>query len=174
MRHILLIIFSFLISHMVQGQKVLLLEDRAEIRPIKFYEGQEIDVKLKEYPKDWETLKIERFLDEEQIIVAENGMYKLSEISHVRIERKIIKNIYLATTSLAVSGLVFGGIGELYNGRPAGALGVAVLSGIVYGTGWLINKLLRYRKYKLGNKYRLKILDVSFPDPQKVVPSPRL
>jgi len=163
---ILAIIFCFQIApQSVSAQVVLYLEMMKEEKPIKYYEGQKLSFKSKDFPKDWQEITIGKIIDEEKIITYDGGMLKLEDIIQVRRSRAWA---YLGGTMLQTFGttwLVFGGIAHVATDEFSFGPDTAIIGGSALLSGWILKKLFRYKKYKIGKKNRLKILDLSWPAP---------
>lgn len=152
-------------SQSVQSQVVLYFEKMSDVTPQKIYAGQKISVKLKGYQEDWTTVKIERILKDENIILYDGGMFDLEDIIYIRMTRPWASTISVSMISFGTSWLVYGGIAHFAVGTFTFGLDTAVIgAGSIIG-GWLIRKLFRWKKYKIGKKNRLKILDLSWPPP---------
>ena len=160
-------VVSFLCSFSTaDAQIVLYVEIMTETKPIKYYEGQELMFKTKEYPKEWQKIKIERLLDEEKILLYDGGMLKLSDITEIRRIRPwaTVGGYMLQTFGVAWFG--FGGIAHFTTDTFDFGVDTLVIGSTAIASGWLMRKLFKYKKYKIGKKVRLKILDLSWPEPR--------
>jgi len=59
----------------------------------------------------------------------------------------------------------FGGVAHFAYSTFTFGVDTLVIGGTAMASGWLIRKLLKYKKYKIGRRTRLKILDLSWPAP---------
>jgi hypothetical protein len=150
----------------VKAQVVLYVEIMTEQKPIKYYEGQSLMFKSKDYPKEWQEITIKRLMDEEKIILSDGGMLKLTDITEIRRTRPwaIVTGYMLQTFGVAWFG--FGGLAHFTTDSFDFGLDTFVIGTTAIGSGWLIRKLFKYKKYKIGKKVRLKILDLSWPEPR--------
>ena len=105
-------------------------------------------------------------LDEEKIIIFEGGMINLDDIIQVRRTRGWATTIGYMLQTFGVAWLSFGIVGDLAYGNVNFGWDTFAIGATSYGSGWLIRKLFKYKKYKIGKKVRLKILDLSWPEPR--------
>ena len=162
---ILLIVF-FAPSQRVQAQVVLYMEIMSEDKPIKYYEGQMLMYKSKEFPDDWQTIKIERILDEEKIILYDGGMLQLDDIKTIRRTRGWAKAIGYMLQTFGLAWLGWGGIASVTTDNVNFSTDTALTGGIALLSGYLIRKLFYFKNYNVGRRVRLKILDLSWPEPR--------
>lgn len=149
---------------MAKAQVFLQLEMKNDPETIKFSRGDVLTFKTKSQPKEWISREIIDIKVSENVVVFEDGFRHLEEIISIRLYRRTFDNFTKMIQKFAVGWLVFGGLSLLVvpdSTIPLGAL--LVSSGAFYGTGWLLNKLFKYRKVKLGSRYRLRLLDLRFP-----------
>lgn len=150
----------------VKTQVVLYVEIMTEQKPIKYYEGQSLMYRSTEFPKDWQVMKIERLMEEEKVILFDGGMLNLADIKEIRRTRPwaTVTGYMLQTFGVAWFG--FGGLAHFTTDSFDFGVDTFVIGTTAIGSGWLIRKLFRYKKYKIGKKVRLKILDLSWPEPR--------
>lgn len=147
------------------AQVVLYMEIMTEIKPIKYYEGQTLMFKSKEFPEDWRMVKIERLMDEEKLILFDGGMLKLEDIIEIRRTRPWSKVVGYMLQTFGVAWFGFGGLAHFTTDNFNFGVDTAVIGGTAIVSGYLIRKIFKYKKYKVGRKVRLKILDLSWPEP---------
>lgn len=162
---VVFILTMWISPKIVDAQVVLYLEIMTEDKPIKYYVGQELMYKSKAFPDDWLKIRIERIMDEEKLILFDGGMLKLEDITQIRRNRgwATVAGYMLQTFGVAWFG--FGGIAHFTTDSFNFGVDTAVIGGTAIVSGWLIKKLFRFKKYKIGKKVRLKILDLSWPEP---------
>ena len=161
-----LLIGSCVAAATTDAQVVLYLEEMTEIKAIKIYEGSTISIKTEIEPR-WTNYKIDRLLDKDSVILHETGMIHLTEITHIRRERRWVRALGVAMQRFGYAYLAYGAIaavaGEFQMDGNFLAIGIVPIA-----AGWLMQKIWRHKIYKIGKKNRLKILDLSFPtDPYK-------
>jgi len=162
---IVFILSMWVSPQVVDAQVVLYLEVMTEDKPIKYYEGQELMYKSKAFPDDWLKIKIERIMDEEKLILFDGGMLKLDDIIQIRRTRGWATVLGYMLQTFGVAWFGFGGIAHFTTDSFDFGVDTAVIGGTAIISGWLIKKLFRFKKYKIGKKIRLKILDLSWPEP---------
>ena len=68
--------------------------------------------------------------------------------------------------TFGVAWFGFGGIAHFTTDSFDFGVDTFVTGTTALTTGWLIRKLFKFKKYKIGKKTRLKILDLSWPEPR--------
>lgn len=162
-------IFLWIIScicHFANAQTVLYLEQMTEVKAMKFYEGQTIQIKSKIDP-EWHKVKMEEIREKEKIIIYEGGMIELEDITHLRMERGAIVVLSAALKTSATSVAVIGTLSQ-FTDNPPRMLGVLGFSGGAYLLSRLIDRLFRYKVYRINRKNRLRIIDLSLPAPKDI------
>ncbi len=164
---LLILIISGLFSPQeAKTQVVLYMEIMTEDKPIKYYEGQNLMYKSNAFPEDWQTIKIERIMDDEKIILYDGGMIKLTDITEIRRTRSWANVVGYMLQTFGVAWFAFGGVAHFGTDSFDFGVDTAVIGGTAIVSGWLIRKLFKFKKYKIGKKVRLKILDLSWPAPR--------
>ena len=149
-----------------EAQVVLYMEIMTQEKPIKYYEGQSFMCKTKAYPDEWQNIKIERLIDSEKIILFDGGMLNLTDIIEIRRTRGWATAIGYMLQSFGVAWFGFGGIAHFTTDSFDFGVDTFVIGGTAIASGWLIRKLFKFKNYKIGKKVRLKILDLSWPEPR--------
>lgn len=165
---ILLLIFNLGTTSVAKAQVVLYMEIMGQEKPIKYYEGQSLSYKSAEFPDEWQDIRIERVVDDEKLILYNGGMLKLDDIIEIRRSRAWANTVGYMLQTFGTAWLAFGGVIHFTDSNFSFGLDTLAIGGTALGTGWLIRKLFRYKEYKIGRRYRLKILDLSWPDPYEV------
>jgi hypothetical protein len=162
---ILALSFNFSPS-ITTAQVVLYVEIMTEQKPIKYYEGQSLMFKTKDFPEDWQQITIKRLMDTEKIILSDGGMIKLADITEIRRTRPwaTVTGYMLQTFGVAWFG--FGGLAHFTTDSFDFGMDTFVIGTTAIASGWLIRKLFKFKRYKIGKKVRLKILDLSWPEPR--------
>ncbi len=151
--------FSVLPTH---AQKVLQMEKRGKVETKKYFLGEELTFQLKG-GSDWYTDVMIDIKVEDEIIVFSERFVKVGDIKTIksyknaRFANRMEKSLY----SFGAAWLLFSLGGTLVSDEPLNDLTwkVPVASA---GLGFLIKKLFYSRKYKIGKKRRLRLLDLSF------------
>lgn len=166
LKRLLILVSAFMIvSQTVNAQVILYLEDMKSEKPIKYYEGQMLSFKAAPYPKEWQNIKIGKIFDQEKMITYQGGVLYLKDIIRVRRQRSwaVVTGTMLQTFGLAWFG--FGGIAHFATDSFEFGVDTALIGGTAIFSGWILKKLFKYKKYRIGKKNRLKILDLSWPEP---------
>lgn len=158
-----LLIFITLSFAKANGQTYLFVEEMSEVKAIKIPVGYPISIKTKTIP-EWTSYTIERLLDAEEIIIHEDGMIPLTDITHVRIERRWARLLGAYLQRFGVAWALYGTIAWAAQLDGVEPIAIAVGAIVPIGVGYLIKKVWQYKVYKIGRKNRLRILDLSFPD----------
>lgn len=158
--YLLFFLFFFLVLP-AHGQKVLQMEKRGKVKTKKYYLGEELTFKLKG-GTDWYTDVMMDIKVEEEIIVFSERFVKVGDIKTIksyknaRFANRTEKSLY----SFGAAWLLFS-LGGTLAGEPLNDLTWKVPTSSV-ALGFLIKKLFYTRKYKIGKKRRLRVLDLSF------------
>ncbi len=147
------------------AQVVLYMEMMGEEKPIKYYEGQMLSFKSADYPDEWQEVKIDRIIDEEKLVLYAGGMLKLTDITDIRRSRGWANTIGYMLQTFGTAWLAFGGVAHFAYSNFTFGVDTLAIGGTAIATGWLMRKLLKFKKYKIGRRTRLKILDLSWPTP---------
>lgn len=157
----LLLCFFLLSIIPAHAQKVLQMEKRGKVKTKKYYLGEELTFQLKG-GSDWYTDVMIDIKVEEEIIVFSERFVKVGDIKTIksyknaRFANRAEKGLY----SFGAAWLLFS-LGGTLAGEPLNDLTWKVPAASV-GLGFLIKKLFYTRKYRIGKKRRLRVLDISF------------
>jgi len=163
MKYSYLLLFFFFVSMLpTQAQKVLQMEKRGKIKTKKYYLGEEITFQLKG-GSDWYTDVMVDIKVEEEIIVFSERFVKVKDIKTIKSYKnaRLVNSAEKGLYSFGTGWLLFSLGGALVTGEPLNDLTwkVPVASA---GLGFLIKKLFYTRKYRIGKRRRLRVLDLSF------------
>lgn len=153
-------IFAFL-GLQAQGQRYLQIEELNKVETIRFREGDKIQFRTKEFPKDWQKGKIEKIIVEDNLILLQNSMLNLEDITKVR--------VYKSAPDVAGKVLmVFGGVWLTYGvvalvfGLPNVVASDLIIGGVAVIVGWVTTQFSR-QTFTIGKKAQLRIIDITFP-----------
>lgn len=155
---LLFFIFSILPS---QAQKVLQMEKRGKVKTKKFYLGEEITYRLKG-SKDFITDVMIDIKVEEELIVFSQSFVKIGDIKTIK-SYKNAQKVKYAQGSLYTFGaawLLFS-LGGTLAGEPLNELTWQVPATSL-AFGFLIRRIFYVKKYRMGKRRRLRVLDLSF------------
>lgn len=161
---ILLSIGVFSFSTDMSAQVLLQLEKFNNPKTEKYYPGYTLIYKDKSFPKIWQKQTIVDIKDKEQIIVFEDSYISINDIIAVKKPRPFIKYISNGLYVFSANWFLIGGIATLAD-KYDFTWRDAIIGGTALVTGWIIGKFY-YKTTKLNKKNRLRILDLSWPDPQ--------
>lgn len=168
MQYQYLILFSFLFlnTSIITAQKFLQIEKAGSFKVERFYIGDEITFQIQDEKKLWRSEVIKDLILDEDILVFNKGMIKMKDIYKIRTfdgeagAKKVAYSLY----SFGAGWVLFSLVDVVFGGTLT--WGVAIVSGTAFATGWLVRKIFSTRTYKMGNKRRLRILDITFKKPQ--------
>ncbi len=161
MKYLLFTLFLLFGTFSTSAQKFIQMEKYGSPKVKKYFIGEEITYKLKEFPDDWTTSIIEDIVMEENLVVFNNRTIKLDEITTIRSFKParwsvpISKNLY----RFGLSWGFFSLLGPLV-GFPI-TWAALIVPATAYTTGFLIKNLFRHRTYRLGKRRWLRMLDMS-------------
>lgn len=147
----------------VSAQKILQLERYGRAKTTKFFVGDEITYRLKG-EKDWNTRVIDDLEVADGLIVAVDRYIKVADIEALRHERHwaqpVGKQLFWFGTGWSFYGLV----GNALDGNPNTHYrwGDAVVTGTAWGLALLLPKTMRYKRTHLGERKRLRLVDINF------------
>lgn len=150
------------ISNFLLGQKVLQLERFGSAKVKKYYIGEDLNYQLVG-DKTWYQGTIQDLIVDEGIILFEDRYIKVEDIKTLRKRQRWSKNIGNQLYIFGASWLVFSAAGTIVGWELR--WDTAIISGSAIATGWLIKNIFKYKKYKLGKKRRLRLLDLTLIKP---------
>lgn len=162
MRWIILLLFMSL-SWNGYGQKFLQIEKYGKTKVVKFYIGDELTYQINGDKKTWYHGTINDLLVDENMIVFENKVVNMKDISAIR----TFKNARLSRTlsiQLYAFGLAFGGMSAI--AALVGWWEITAFTVVVVGSalvlGLLIRHIFKWKTYKMGKRNWLRMLDITF------------
>ncbi|MBK8196525.1 MAG: hypothetical protein IPK76_26250 [Lewinellaceae bacterium] len=160
---IFFIFILILAANTVWGQKMLLLERANSARTTKLYIGETLKYRLAGEENYWYQRNITDMLPASNVILLDNFPVNLGDISQLKVNRRPILRLtggvlfaFGASLTLATT------IAALYNdkGTNYGAL-YATAAGSM-GIGYFLSSK---RTLKLGEKHRLRLIEINFGNP---------
>jgi hypothetical protein len=156
----LLLFLVMLPLQMVCGQVMLQMERYGTPQTRKFQVGERLSYRTVNN-SEWTTEEIIRLIPEDSIIVTENRYLRLSEVTSIRIRRDW-------NTALGYTFLSFGGGWWLFSAGAALVdpddpfqFGDLLVGGISLVLSALLIFGLRWRRFRLGKKRWLRIVDLT-------------
>lgn len=143
------------------AQQFVQLETINDPETLKFNLGEKITFKMAGGDQ-WTRKRISSLLFKDTTIVFDDGLVHLNDISHIQLTRPYADIIGKGFMAFGVSWFVFGGLAALTSqdertkfGWDSFAIGASAA-----GTGYLFRKLFYKRTVKMGERYRLRMLDL--------------
>ncbi len=149
------------ISHAVAGQIYLQLEKRGRARTLKFTVGQQLTWQ-EHHEKEWHTAKLVRIIPQDRLLVFDDRYVPLDRIAALRSfkgarwSKATAYQLYLFGVSWSVYALI-ADIFDPTDPYTKGDLAVTATAGV---TGYLLYRLFRSRTYRVGRKWKLRIVDL--------------
>jgi hypothetical protein len=164
MRSKLLIVTFLHLTFILSAQRnlqFLQLEKVGSMKVEKISLGTVITYSIKD-GQGWYSSEIANFLYKDQLIAMADRTIPLNEITALLYDRTLQKaiGIQVGLFGLSWSGYAF--VGTLTDGRPETSYRAsdAIVTGSALAVGLLLPKLISFRVKKIGNKYRLRLLDL--------------
>lgn len=162
MRYCLLCCLALVFSPL-SGQKMLLLERANRAKTTKLYVGETITYALAGDEKYWYERTITDLLPESNLVLLDNFPVKLTDIAALRVRRRPIVRLVGGTIFTFGASLVLATtVAALYCDRET-------RYGLLYATaagslaaGYTLNTR---RVLKMGQKHRLRIIEIKFVAP---------
>lgn len=149
-------------SNILFGQKFLQIEKYGSAKVKKYYIGDNLNYQLKG-DKNWYIGTIQDLIIDENIILLENRYVNMEDIKTIRKSRRWSKSVGNQLYLFAGSWLVFSGLGTLVGWEIR--WDTVIIPASALASGWLIKRIFKYKKYKIGKKRRLRMLDISMIKP---------
>lgn len=157
------ILFFAVFAQSAFGQKMLLLERANRAKTTRYYPGDGLTFRLTGEENYWYRRTISDILPASNTLLLDNFSVKLDDIQTIKVRRRPIWRIIGgATFSLGASLALATTIGRVgYRDKSVDALSLYSISAASLGLGWYLNTP---RKLRLGEKHRLRIVEVRFWD----------
>lgn len=163
-RLFLLSLFFLIGAPLSNAQKLLQLEKVGKFKITKIYLGETIFVKTVQNPDTWYEAVIEDVSIEANAIIFPKRIIPLDDIVAMKRRKKSGAHAYGRSLQYsAIAPVVYEGIYGLVN-PPIEWESLAYISGGALVLGSLL-RLLPPKQYKMGKKYRLRVLDLTFYKP---------
>ena len=153
-----IVVFVLFVCYSVDSQNILLLERSAKYKNFKFYEGNQIHVKIKTDSSDLHVRGIINAIYDSSIIVNYNNIIMIKDIKMVYRPRLWAKLLSISALIAGTGYLALDAFNRAINHQyPVLDQQTVITSGIIIGAG-LILIPFRERWYKIGEKWELKAL----------------
>jgi hypothetical protein len=160
------LVFFLAYSTGLNSQVILQLEIFKEVEAVKFRTGDKIHFRTKQYPKEWRAAKIERLLQDEKIILFDDGLVRMEDITEVRVYKPTVYALGLRLMQIGVVWWTYGGIIHLFTENKF-TWSTFAIGATSVGIGYILKKWVSKRTLKIKKNANLRMLDISFPSPQE-------
>lgn len=143
------------------AQEYLQIEFKNSLKKIRFVPGQKLVYQSSEFPGEWQKRKIDYFLHEKKAIVFQNGFEYLDNITKIREFKPVPFTLAKGLYAFSLRAVVIAAI-SVIAGRNELAWRDAVFIGIPSALGFVIDKFMSYKHYKMNEFVRLELLDLRF------------
>lgn len=145
----------------VSAQKVLQLERIGKVESTKVYLGETIFLRTIHHPDYWLKATLDDILIDAAAIVLADRIIPIKEITMIKWRKKskmseVGRGVQYSAIAPTVYELIYGLVEP-----PIQWESLAVNSGSMFLIGSLM-RLIPPKKYKMGRKYRLRVLDLTF------------
>ena len=164
---IFIVTIGFLLSFspMVQGQQLLQLEIYNDPIAKKFGPGDVLIYQTKSL-KEWQTDKIESVDYQNQLVFFVNGYEHLDNFTKIKIYKKWVKQLGLKLMQFSAAWFLYGGIVEIIDDDFDFGWDTVGVGGGTLITGYFLYKFASSKTYDVKGKDRLRIIDISWPEPR--------
>lgn len=143
------------------AQEYLQIEFKNSVKKIRFAPGQKLVYQSAEFPGEWQKRRIDYFLHEKNAIVFQNGFEYLDNITKIREFKPIPFTLAKGLYAFSLRAIVLGAISAIA-GRNELGWSDALFIGIPSALGFIIDKFMSYKHYKMNEFVRLELLDLRF------------
>jgi len=165
MYRILVVLVLFVAAIPLSGQRILQIEKRNSVKTVKFTTTDHIQVRLKD-GKRWVKGVIYDFNEEGNFIELEDQIIFLKDIDYIRMGYKAKgKALAQQVASNAITGFglswgFFSLIDAVVSDERSFDERDAIITGGSIALGYLVTKLFSSRKYKIGDKWKFRMLNL--------------
>lgn len=162
-KNMLVAILTLAFANSLNGQQMLSLEKYGKAKTKKIFSGESISYQAKNQD-GWYDAVIEGFRMDQNTIVLSDRYVNVNDITALRYPRGWPKaaSLSLYTFGVSWSGLAL--VGTLTDGDPNTNYrwSDAVVSGTSLALGFAFSRIGPFRKIRIGDRRRLRLVDVSF------------
>lgn len=160
-RCLLVLLVNIMCLFSAFGQKMLQLEKIGEVQTTKFHLGETIFIRTVDHPDYWLEAILEDVMVDAQAIVLIDRIIAVKDI--VAIKKRKKSGAHHAGKAIQYSSIAPVGYEMIYGlvNPPIEWKSLAIFSGGSFALGSLL-RLVPPKQYKMGKKYRLRIIDLTF------------
>lgn len=163
-KYLLLGLILVIWSGEVSAQRVLLLERSGQSKPQKLMAGDGLTFRMKG-DKFWQEGIISELRPDIQAMVINDRFIMIDEVEALRFSGSGLLNYAgLSLITFGAGWSFFALVGYATDGDPSSSYSGfdATVTGTTVATGFLLRKLFARKKFKLNDRRRLRIVDLSF------------
>lgn len=158
-----LFIALFLVTaNLLAAQKFLQMERVGKVKVKKYYIGDDLTYRIND-DDTWYSGTIQDLKVDEGIILFENRFVRIEDIRVIRKRRTWSRAVGRNMYNFAAGWLLFSAGGTLVGWDFE--WDSVLIPAAAASTGFLIQKLFKYKRYKIGKKRRLRMLDLTLLKP---------
>lgn len=154
---VIILTLSFLVA--LHAQQFLQLETINDPESKKFSIGESIFIKTITND-EWHKITLKEFLYKDSIILIDEGYLKTSDITHVKDTRPVVYALSKAFQTFGAGYIVYGVIGSFSDRGDKFSVEDALIGSSAIAVGWAFKKAFYIREYKMGKRYRLRLMDL--------------
>lgn len=144
------------------SQIFLQLESSTSVKSQKFAVGDVLEYSTVEFPKDFYKSEIIELDPEMNIILFDDGYFKLDQLYKLKFERSKVKMFGAGLLQFSAGWFLYGGLATLTQDNFTMDKGQIIIGAVIAAVGYGIRKIFGKRRVKLGKKNRLRIVDLRF------------
>ncbi len=159
------LVFSFIVIFMtgVSSQKFLIIERSGTPHTKRFAIYDEITFQLKDDTKGWYTRQILDLNPDSQMILFGDTWIAIQDMERIRMSnQRLLASILGGALMGGGVSMILGDAWYSLRGNPEYTQGGMEFGLLNIGVGAAIRALLGPIKYRLGNRTRLRVIDVTF------------
>ncbi len=144
------------------------IETSGRVKTKKIFKGEGLEYLLRG-SKTWTYGVIEDFNIDSNLIVFGDRYVKVDEIKAIRYYKPAARRMGAQLALFGAAWSAFAAIGTATDGNPDTNYrwSDAVVTGSAMGLGYAYSQLFKYKKYKIGKRRKLRLIDLTFLAPPK-------
>lgn len=157
----LILIALSVLSVSTNAQEFLQIEFKNSIKKLRFAPGQRLVYQTKEFPGEWQKKTIDYFIHDNNAIVFHNGFEYIDNITKIRVFKIVPYTVAKGLYAFSLRGAVLSAISFIAGRNEFGWHDVLFI-GAPSILGFVIDKLMSYKYYKMNDFIRLSLVDLRF------------
>lgn len=162
-KHFVLLILSLAFVQTTTAQQMLSLEKYGKAKTKKIFSGASFSYQVKNQ-EGWYDAVIEGFRMDQNVIVLGDRYVGVEDITALRYPREWPKAVSLSLYTFGVSWSGLALVGTLTDGDPNTNYrwSDAIVSGTSLALGFAFSRIGPFRKIRIGDRRKLRLVDVTF------------